>query len=261
MSGRERRHLLILGGTAEARVLAEQASALLAQQLCVTTSLAGRTRETAALAGEVRRGGFGGVDGLAAYLQAARIDFVVDATHPFATRISKAAQEACRLLALPLLALTRTAWEERDGDRWITVENASEAAAILPRLGRRAFLTIGHSEIAAFSGIDKIHFLVRLVDPPAAALPLVSHEVILGRGPFTFAAERHMMERYAIDMLVAKASGGSATAAKLDAARALDIPVVMLRRPIVESGKSVESVAEALAWIAGRLAESEEVLP
>lgn len=261
MPAGERRHLLILGGTAEARLLAEQATAQLGQNLRVTTSLAGRTRSHVALAGEVRSGGFGGTEGLAAYLRAAHIDFVIDATHPFATRISAAAQTACGSLRLPLLTLSRPPWTQQPGDRWVEAATAAEAATIVPRLGRRAFLTIGRGELAAFAGIRRMLFLVRLVDPPEAALPLVSYEVILGRGPFAVEAERRIMADHAIDILVAKASGGLSTAAKLDAARALNIPVVMLRRPGASSAERVERVEDAIAWIERRLEALQEVPP
>jgi precorrin-6A/cobalt-precorrin-6A reductase len=255
----ERRHLLILGGTAEARVLAERATALLGHSLRVTTSLAGRTRNHAALAGEMRSGGFGGSEGLAAYLRDASVDFVVDATHPFATRISAAAATACRVHGVPLLALARPPWIAQPGDRWIDVASAAEAAAIVPSLGRRAFLTIGRGELQAFSGIAGVHFVVRLVDPPASGLPLASYELILARGPFAIEAERFIMAHHAIDVVVAKASGGVSTAAKLDAARELGVPVAMLRRPEPEQTDRVERVEDALAWVACRIRQEAEV--
>lgn len=257
---RERPHLLILGGTAEARHLAERATADFDQRLGVTTSLAGRTRNPAAVAGAVRRGGFGGSEGLAAYLRDASVDLVIDATHPFATRISAAAISACRTLGVPLLALSRPRWAPQPGDHWIEVASAAEAAALVPTLGPRVFLTIGHSALAAFAGIDRAHFVVRMVDPPAAALPLPSYELILARGPFTVAAERLIMERHAIDVLVAKASGGGAVAPKLEAARGLGIPVILLRRPEGERGERVERIEDALAWIGHKLHRAAEVV-
>jgi len=258
MPVRERRHLLILGGTAEARILAERATAAFGEQLRVTTSLAGRTRAPVALAGEVRRGGFGGPEGLAAYLRQAAIDMVVDATHPFTARISTAASSACGGMGVPLLLLARAAWSPGPGDRWIEVGSAVEAAAILPGLGRRAFLTIGHGEIKAFAGVTGVHFVIRLVDPPATPLPLDSHALIIARGPFAPGAERRIMVEHAIDVVVAKASGGDATAAKLMAARQLAIPVLMLRRPEKAHANRVGSVDEALAWIALELRQPVE---
>jgi precorrin-6A/cobalt-precorrin-6A reductase len=257
---REPRHLLILGGTGQARALAESATAQFAPSLRVTTSLAGRTLSPARLAGEVRRGGFGGAAGLADYLRATQIDFVIDATHPFAARISSTAQEACAALGIPLLTLARAAWVKEAGDHWIEAADAAEAAAQLPGLGRRAFLTIGHRDIAAFAGVGGVHFLVRLVDPPAGPLPLQAYDLVIGRGPFTIADERLIMEQHAIDVLVSKASGGASTAAKLAAARALRIPVIMLRRPPQEARASVDRVEDALAWIERRLLQSQEAL-
>jgi len=254
----EPRHLLILGGTAEARSLAAAASTRFAAALRVTTSLAGRTRNLPSLAGEVRRGGFGGAAGLAAYLDAARIDLVIDATHPFAARITAAAAEACAARGVPLLGLARPPWIPQAGDRWIEVADAAEAAIRLPELGRCAFLTIGSGALAAFSQVAGVRFLVRLIEAPAAALPLADYELILGRGPFTFAEERLIMTRHGVDVLIAKASGGTATAAKLEAARALGIAVLMLRRPPRNGGPSVASVDAALAWIEKGLTASRE---
>lgn len=259
MPVREGRHLLILGGTAEARILAERATAVFGERLQVTTSLAGRTRAPAALTGAVRRGGFGGPEGLAAYLRHAAIDMVVDATHPFATRISMAASSACEGTGVPLLLLARASWLPGPGDRWIEVGSAAEAAAILPTLGRRAFLTIGHAEIEAFAGVVGVHFVVRLVDPPAAPLPLGSYMLTIARGPFAPDAERRIMVQHAIDVVVAKASGGDATAAKLVAARQLAIPVLMVRRPEKEHQNRVGSVDEALTWIEHELRQAVEI--
>jgi precorrin-6A/cobalt-precorrin-6A reductase len=242
------KHLLILGGTEEARRLADVAIARFGDALSVTTSLAGRTQSPAPIAGAVRRGGFGGADGLIDYLRAVKIDGVIDATHPFAAQISAAARTACSTAGVPLLVLTRAVWRREPGDRWIDVATAAEAAALLPRLGKRVFLTIGRRALDAFAHIDGVFFLVRLIEPPATQLPFAA-EVILGRGPFTFEEERGIIEGYAIDLLVTKESGGAATAAKLAAARAAGIPVVMVRRPSALDGASVELVEDAVRWL------------
>jgi precorrin-6A/cobalt-precorrin-6A reductase len=242
------KRLLILGGTEEARRLADAAIAHFGAALLVTTSLAGRTQSPAPIAGTIRRGGFGGADGLIDYLRAATIDCVIDATHPFAAQISAAARAACGAVNVPLLTLTRPIWQRERGDHWIEVASAAEAAALLPRAGKRVFLTIGRRELDAFAPIDGVYFLVRLIEPPATQLPLAA-EVILGRGPFTFNEERGIIERYAIDLLVTKESGGAATAAKLVAARAAGIPVVMVRRPSALSGARVERVEDAVQWL------------
>ncbi|HEV2547398.1 MAG TPA: cobalt-precorrin-6A reductase [Stellaceae bacterium] len=257
MSSPERRaHLLILGGTGEAAALAAAALARYGDQLLVTSSLAGTTRAPTPLPGCVRVGGFGGAAGLADYLTAAAVEMVIDATHPFAARISAHAQQACVALGVPRLVLRRPEWTRHPGDRWIEVESAAAAAARLPALGQRAWLTIGARELDAFAELSGIHFLIRTIDPPAHPPPLASYEIIAGRGPFTLASERHILERHAIDVLVARASGGAATEAKLVAARELGLPVLMLRRPPAPCGPSVTSVEDALAWLAGELARA-----
>ncbi|HEY3918557.1 MAG TPA: cobalt-precorrin-6A reductase [Stellaceae bacterium] len=248
------KRLLILGGTAEARRLAAAATARFGAALAITTSLAGRTQAAAPIAGGLRRGGFGGAAGLLAYLRKARIDVVIDATHPFAARISESALAACRDADIPLLAVTRPPWRPAPDDRWIEVGSAAEAAALLPARGKRVFLTIGRGELGAFAGIAHVRFLVRLIEPPSTQLPL-DCELILGRGPFTLEQERTIIERHAIDLLVTKASGGAATAAKLSAARAVGIPVVMLRRPEPSGGASVERIEDAVEWLEERLVE------
>jgi precorrin-6A/cobalt-precorrin-6A reductase len=242
--------LLILGGTAEAAALARAAIARFCDELVVTTSLAGRTERPGPLPGQVRIGGFGGPTGLAAYLEEHGVDRVIDATHPFAARISTAAREACEAVAVPRLILRRPPWQRHPLDRWIEVEGMEAAAGIVARIGRRAFLTIGAGEIAAFSAVTGVRFLVRLAAPPRRPLPLRFCEVIVGRGPFALADERHLIARHAINVLVCKASGGTATEAKLVAAREFSLPVVMVRRPPPEPGEAVETVAAALDWLA-----------
>jgi precorrin-6A/cobalt-precorrin-6A reductase len=253
MSDAERRpHLLILGGTAEAAALAAAAAAL-DPPPAVTTSLAGRTEHPAAIAGRVRIGGFGGSDGLVRFLAEERVDAVVDATHPFAQQISAQAAAACSAARVPRLVLQRPPWRRHPLDRWIEVEDLAGAARVLPQLGRRVWLTVGRGELDAFAGLTQHHFLVRLVDPPAEPLPLARCDLVLGRGPFNLAEERRILQRYAIEVLVAKASGGAATEAKLIAARERDLPVVMVRRPPPVPGERVESVAAALDWLKARL--------
>lgn len=255
MSGRDRcAHLLILGGTGEGAALAQAALARFGDGLRVTTSLAGRTARPASVAGELRIGGFGGPGGLAAYIAEAGVDLVIDATHPFAAQISAQARAACAAARVKRLRLERPLWARDPRDRWVELDDLAAAAAALPLLGRRAFLTIGARDLAAFAGLREVHFIVRLVDPPRAPPPLDSFELVLGRGPFSLAAERLMLERHEIDMLVCKASGGGATEAKLVAARERGLPVVMLRRPPPPPGPRVDSVDSALDWLAGELA-------
>jgi precorrin-6A/cobalt-precorrin-6A reductase len=217
----------------------------------MTTALAGRTRHPGPIPGQVRIGGFGGAAGLADYLIAQRVDRLIDATHPFAAEISSAARLACDQMRVPRLLLLRPVWRRHPLDRWIEVDSVEAASQIVGRVGRRALLTVGAAEIAAFAPANSVRFLVRMIDPPRTPLPLRFHEVVLGRGPFALTEERHLLQRHAIDVLVCKASGGAATEAKLVAARELSLPVIMVRRPPVERGLSVDTVDGALDWLAG----------
>ncbi|WP_395298494.1 cobalt-precorrin-6A reductase [Kitasatospora hibisci] len=242
-------HLLILGGTTEAR---ELAGALAGSLLRVTSSLAGRVAEPRLPAGEVRIGGFGGPDGLAAWLRTERADAVVDATHPFAAAISGNAARAAAATGVPLLALRRPGWTAVDGDRWHPVADLDAAAAALPALGRRVFLTTGRQGIGAFAHLDGLHFLARSVDPPEPPMP-AALDVLLDRGPFTLDGERALLREHRIDVLVTKDSGGAATAPKLTAARQLGLPVVVVQRPAPPAGVPVaESVPAALDWLGRR---------
>ncbi|MFQ6017685.1 MAG: cobalt-precorrin-6A reductase [Kiloniellaceae bacterium] len=244
--------LLILGGTGEAATLARRLAR--DPNIAVITSLAGRTRNPAAVPGRLRRGGFGGVAGLADYLRHEAIDLVVDATHPFAVGMTRNAAEACKTAGLPHLILARPGWQRRAGDRWIEVENTQAAAAALPGLGRRVFLSSGRGELPAFSGLRDHRFLVRLIDRPRAPLPLADYELILGRGPFSAEHETALFKAHAIEVLVSKNSGGRATYGKIEAARGLGLPVVMIARPPLPEGETVERVDQALDWIEARRA-------
>jgi precorrin-6A/cobalt-precorrin-6A reductase len=243
--------LLILGGTAEAAALARDAATRFGDALQVTSSLAGRTERPGPLPGQLRIGGFGGPPGLVAYLRDQAIDRLIDATHPFAARISAEARLACEEARIPRLLLLRPAWRRHPLDRWIEVDSMEVAAAIVGRVGRHAWLTVGAGEIECFSPATDIHFLVRLVDPPRRRLPLRSYNVIVGRGPFSLADERRLLTHHAIEVLVCKASGGGATEAKIIAARERGLPVIMIRRPPPEPGEAVETVEAALDWLAG----------
>jgi precorrin-6A/cobalt-precorrin-6A reductase len=244
-----RSRLLILGGTGEARALASLLVDTYPRQLDVITSMAGRTAQPLAVAGRVRRGGFGGEAGLARYLRRARIDLLVDATHPFAAAISAHAAIAAAKAGVRLITLERPTWVPQPGDRWIEVPDAVAAAAALPGLGKRAWLTVGGRELSAFRHIPDMWFLVRRVDRPAEKPDLPRHKLILGRGPFDEEGERMLLQRHRIDVLVTKASGGDATAPKLAAARAAGLPVVMIRRPAATSTPSVNSPDAAVTAV------------
>ena len=244
--------VLILGGTVEGAALA----AALAERPDVETivSLAGRTKDPAALPGGVRVGGFGGVTGLAGYLRAERIGLAIDATHPFATQISRHAALAADSARVPLLRLERPPWRRDPDDRWIEVATLDAAAAAVPEHGARAFLTVGSSQLQPFGTATGVWFLVRLVEAPAGRLPLADYRVIAARGPFSAAAELRLLEENRIDVVIAKNSGGDATYGKIAAARALGLPVILLRRPPPQDGPPrVAAVAEALAWIEARI--------
>jgi precorrin-6A/cobalt-precorrin-6A reductase len=241
------RCVLILGGTGEARQLAD---ILVGQrQLRVITSLAGRTLAPLRPAGELRIGGFGGAAGLGDYLRTAMIDVVVDATHPYAAAISRNAAEACAATGRPLIRLERPAWQAEAGDRWIEVDSLHAAADVAPSLGRRAFLSIGVKQIAAFAAVKDVFFLVRLIEVPATPLPLASCKIVFSRGPFTEADERALLGDHEIDLVIAKNSGSKATYGKIAAARALGIPVLLLRRPPLPRVRTIESIERAIDWV------------
>ncbi|QFG26796.1 cobalt-precorrin-6A reductase [Actinomadura sp. WMMB 499] len=238
--------MLLLGGTGEARRLAALLDGDPAVE--VISSLAGRTAAPRALPGRVRVGGFGGAEGLAAWLRDERIGAVVDATHPFAARMTANAVRACADTGVPLLVLRRPGWSRGPGDDWRRVPSLAAAAASLP--GERVFLTTGRTGLAAFAGDDRRRFLVRSVDPPEPPLPPRT-TVVLARGPFTVEGETALMREHRIDVLVTKDSGGAMTAAKLTAARDLGLPVVLVDREPVPDGVPVTATVEdAAAWLA-----------
>jgi precorrin-6A/cobalt-precorrin-6A reductase len=248
----ERTRVLILGGTQDGAAIAQALAA--EPEIHTVSSLAGRTRNPASIAGEVRSGGFGGADGLARYLMEARIDLLVDATHPFAAAISRHAAAASEAARVPRVQLQRPPWTAEDGDRWVEVENARAAARETAAQGSRAFLTVGRQELAAFAAYRDVWFLIRLIDPPAEPVGIPAHELICGRGPFEAAAEEALMRKHGIEVLISKNSGGRPTYGKIEAARRIGIPVVMIRPPPPQSGERVDSVDAACAWIRKHLA-------
>ncbi|MEU4351285.1 cobalt-precorrin-6A reductase [Streptomyces sp. NPDC023838] len=249
-------HALILAGTTEARALA---TALTATGMRVTTSLAGRVREPKPLPGDLRTGGFGGPDGLARWMREHHVTALLDATHPFATRISENAAEAARRTGIQLIALRRPGWTPIPGDRWHSVRTLDEAAALLPTLGRRVFLTTGRLGLHAFVPQGEAHdlwFLIRSVEEPDPPTPHAC-QVLLDRGPFTIDGERALLREHRIDVLVTKDSGGPATAAKLTAARELGLPVVVVRRPDPPAGvRTAPDVDTVLALLSPAAADT-----
>jgi precorrin-6A/cobalt-precorrin-6A reductase len=237
--------VLILGGTAEARALAQ---ALTDTGVPIVSSLAGRVAQPRLPVGEVRMGGFGGPAGLAQWLTERRVVAVVDATHPFAERISASAVAAAARTGVPLLRLERPGWRAGDGDRWHRVDDLPQAAAAVRRLGaRRVLLTTGRQGLAAFAADDTAWFLIRCVDPPRCPLP-ARHQVLLARGPYTVDGELALIDGHGIELVVTKDSGGRLTEAKLEAARARGLPVVVVSRPPRPDVASVRAVADAAEW-------------
>ncbi|WP_294234185.1 cobalt-precorrin-6A reductase [uncultured Sphingomonas sp.] len=239
------RHILLLGGTTEASALA---TALAARGERAVLSYAGRTDHPRAQAIPTRVGGFGGIEGLADHMTREGVTHLVDATHPFAARISTNAIAAAELAGVELLALTRPAWEAGPGDRWIRVADTAGAGAALGGEAARVFLALGRQTIGDFADAAQHFYLLRFVDaadPPA----LPHHHLVVDRGPFTLAGELVLLRAHRIQMVVAKNAGGSGARAKLEAARELGLRVVMIDRPFIPDRPKVESVAQVLDWL------------
>jgi precorrin-6A/cobalt-precorrin-6A reductase len=246
--GVDTRHILILGGTTEARDLAERLAGR--TDIAVTLSLAGRTLDPAPQPVPVRAGGFGGVEGLAAYLRENAIDLLIDATHPFARQISANAVSASAATGVPLLRLERLGWDETEGDRWHRVGSMAEAVTALGDEPRRVLLAIGRQDARMFDAAPHHHYLVRSVDPvdPPLAAPHV--EYLLARGPFALEAEVELLKQHQIEVIVSKNSGGDATHGKIVAARILGLAVVLVERAEGGGGHRAETVEDALALAA-----------
>jgi precorrin-6A/cobalt-precorrin-6A reductase len=212
-------------------------------------SLAGRTAAPAVQPVPVRRGGFGGIEGLAEYLRSERVDVLVDATHPYAETISMNAASAAKLTDTPILGLRRSAWVPVPGDVWIDVADAEDAVRALGPSSKRVFLAVGRQELGPFNNAPQHTYVVRSVDPVEPPLGVPHAHYILARGPFTEAQDRDLFKSFCINAVVAKNSGGEATYSKIAAARSLGIPVFIFRRPPMPECPSVETVAEAVAWV------------
>lgn len=222
-------------------------------------SLAGRTVAPAALPVPVRIGGFGGAERLAAYLKAERVDVLIDATHPYARAMSANAAWAAETVGIPLIALQRPAWAQVPGDYWIEVDSVGEAVAALGARPRRVFLALGRKEIAPFAQAPQHYYLVRSVDPIDPPLAVPNADYIRARGPFSEENDRALLIKYRIEVVVSKNSGGTATYGKIAAARALALPVVMLRRPAaLPDVPIVESVDAAITLLDHALAPDAE---
>jgi precorrin-6A/cobalt-precorrin-6A reductase len=238
--------VLVLGGTSEGRELALRLAA--DPRFQVQLSFAGRTQQVADPGVPYRVGGFGGVAGLAAHLAREGHRALVDATHPFAAQMSRHAAGAAELTGLPILRLEGPAWRELPGDRWQVVPSTAEAAAALGAAPRRVFSSIGRQEVGHFASAPWHDYLIRAVDPFEPPLPRA--RVICARGPFALRDELALLERERIELLVSKNAGTPSTYAKIEAARQLGIPVVMVARPLLPPVETAPDAARALAWLA-----------
>ncbi len=241
--------VLLLGGTTEAAALARLLAA--DTRFDATLSLAGRTAEPAASPLPTRVGGFGGAAGLARYLTENNVDSLIDATHPYAAQITMNAVEAATDSGVQLLAVRRPPWERQEGDLWQEVADAEAAVAALGAQPKRVFLAMGRLEAHVFAKAPQHEYLLRSIDHPGA-LPFPYVTVVTMRGPFDLAEETALLKDKRIEVLVSKNSGGSATYAKIQAARELGLPVIMLARPALPWSDSVATVAETMQWLGAR---------
>jgi precorrin-6A/cobalt-precorrin-6A reductase len=237
---------LILGGTSDANRLAD---AIARARIEAIYSYAGRTQHPVVHPLPMRAGGFGGVSGLIEFIKAEQITHVIDATHPFAAEMSRHAIAACATLDLPLIALERATWRQVTGDRWIEVEDIDAAVDALPGPRAHVFLAIGRQHLQPFAAKPQHAYTLRFVDFPDGPLPLPDTEIIVSRGPFTFQGDLELMRTRNIAWVVARNAGGAGARAKIDAARELGLPVVMIARPGMPERPRVESVEEVLAWL------------
>jgi precorrin-6A/cobalt-precorrin-6A reductase len=237
--------ILLLGGTTEANRMAE---AIAKAGLAGVYSYAGRTEAPMRQPIHMRVGGFGGVVGLKAYLEAEVITHVIDATHPFAAQMSANAVAACAATGTPLIALERAPWTASKGDRWTHVPDIEAAVAALDGPPLRVFLAIGRQHIDAFAAQPQHQYLLRLVDEPTGPLPFPA-DVVVARGPFDVVGDTALMQDHGTEVIVAKNAGGKGAVAKIAAARALGLPVVMIDRPAIPHRPVVHSVAGVMAWL------------
>lgn len=239
--------ILILGGTAEASSLARAVAEAGLEGLY---SYAGRVADPRPQPLPIRLGGFGGPDGLAEFIREEDITHLIDATHPFAAQMSRNAAMAAEETGVEFLTLSRAAWEAQPGDDWIHVPDLASAAGALGESPRRVFLGIGRQGLDAFAGAPEHFYLLRLVDPPEGVLPFPDVAVEVARGPFALAEDLSLLQRHRIEIVVSKNSGGEGARAKIDAARELGLPVIMVDRPPRLAGTEVHDVDAAMDWLA-----------
>jgi precorrin-6A/cobalt-precorrin-6A reductase len=236
--------VLVLGGTTEGAALAR---ALVGMDALV--ALAGRTAQPADLPLPVRVGGFGGASAMAEFLRKQGFTHVIDATHPFAARISANAVQACDIADVPLIAVVRPPWVADAGDQWVHVPDIPSAAQALPGQASDVFLAIGRQELAHFAGLPH-RWLLRMVDASPYP-PLPDATVVVAKGPFTMDGDLALLAEHGIDIVVSKNAGGTGARAKIDAARSLGLPVIMVDRPDLSPRQTVATVEQALHWLHG----------
>ncbi|MEP4198851.1 MAG: cobalt-precorrin-6A reductase [Aliishimia sp.] len=241
-----RANLLILGGTTEATALAQALATAGVQGI---VSFAGRVARPKPQPLPHRIGGFGGVDRLGDYLKAEKITHVIDATHPFAAQMSHNATHACAQMNVPLMALTRAPWAQQPGDQWSRVPDIAGAVAALDTPARRVMLAVGRMHLNSFATCPQHFYMLRLVDPPNDIPALPNTHVVVSRGPFLEADDIALMQEHAIDLVVSKDAGGTGAYAKIAAARALNLPVIMIDRPAIAHRPEAHSVADVMTWL------------
>ncbi len=242
--------ILLLGGTTEARKLAERLSC--DARFDVLMTLAGRTQSPKPSAVAVRVGGFGGAEGLAAFLRIDPFDVVIDATHPFAAQMSSNAVQATDNVGVPLVRIERAAWSAVSGDNWTCVASLEAAVKALANTKQCVFLGVGRQSLDPFAAKPQHHYVIRVIDPPNVPAAMTHHEIITGLGPFRIDDEIALFRAKKIDVVVTKNSGGKATASKIGAARELGLPVIVVERPkppIANYAVKVPSVDKAMAWL------------
>lgn len=232
-------------------MLARRALERFGDRVEIVSSLAGVTEEPRRPPGAVRIGGFGGVDGLRRHLERERVAALIDATHPFAARMQANAAEACALANVARCRLLRPEWTRQPGDRWIEVGSAAEAAGALRELGPRIFLALGARDLPAFAGLSGKWLLLRGINPPPT--PIGHGEFLRARGPFALQDEEALLRQHRVDAIVSRQSGGSGAGAKIEAARRLGLPVVMIRRPPPPPPPHAATVEAALSWLADQI--------
>ncbi len=240
------KNLLILGGTTEATTLAQIISKT---NINARLSYAGRVSRLRSSPIKKRVGGFGGIPGLVDYLKSEQITHVVDATHPFAVQMSKNAIAACSMASIPLVALTRPPWQKKQGDKWINVPNIEAAVQYLNQPKKRVLLAIGRQNLSLFHAQPHHNYILRLVDPPEEPLKFPNHSIILSKGPFTVKNDLALFKEHKIELVLAKNSGGDGAYSKIEVARILGLPVIMVDRPKIPSRKEIFHADSALSWI------------